>query len=197
MSEVASRAELARGLLGRTVLGRGHGAGVNVHVGINLDRCDLEAGGLEQETGRGSWCERGEAGSTELQLELARSMPTRRSVPMTPLPIPLSTKKARPRRQSRPELRASEAGDEARLTRSLHLQVPEVSGARQDELNEDRYLPQTRMYLGMLKRGARREGRRRAVKASRRLDASSHEVATIARLRRALRTVCRDRPGSE
>lgn len=33
-----------------TVLGGGHGSGINVHVGVNLDRGDLVAGALEEET---------------------------------------------------------------------------------------------------------------------------------------------------
>lgn len=40
---------------GRTVLGRGHRPGVNVHVRVNLDRGDFEAGRLEQEAGRRGW----------------------------------------------------------------------------------------------------------------------------------------------
>jgi len=42
-----------KGLLAITVIKRGQGASINVQVGVNLDRGDLETHGLEQETSRG------------------------------------------------------------------------------------------------------------------------------------------------
>lgn len=76
-----------------SVLGRCHGTGIDVHVGVNLDGRDSQTQGLEEQTSRRGCAaqaiQESHDGERMLQLLLSSLCPS--SSPMTPLPMPEMT----------------------------------------------------------------------------------------------------------